>query len=139
LTDNAVAFGECNDGIDNDADTQIDTVDSNCMTSLGLSESPDRDGDGIPDASDPFPDERDNNLAQCWVDLAVSEDANAQLTTDLLASLARVTELEIALDKCLNPPTQCSDGIDNDGDGSIDLADRQCLSAEQDSEKNRNR
>jgi hypothetical protein len=40
LTDNAVAFGECNDGIDNDLDTQIDTNDSDCINSLGLSESP---------------------------------------------------------------------------------------------------
>ena len=38
--------------------------------------------------------------------------------------------------QCVNPPTQCSDGIDNDGDGRIDLADRQCRSADQDSESN---
>ena len=69
LTDNAVAFGECNDGIDNDADTQIDTDDSDCTNSLGLSESPDQDGDGIPDATDPFPADPDNVLAQCEDDL----------------------------------------------------------------------
>ena len=34
------------------------------------------------------------------------------------------------------PPTQCSDGIDNDNDGAIDLDDRQCRSADQNSEKN---
>ena len=37
------------------------------------------------------------------------------------------------------PPTQCSDGIDNDNDGWIDLEDRQCRSPDQNSEKNRNR
>ncbi len=31
-------------------------------------------------------------------------------------------------------PTQCSDGIDNDADGRIDLDDKQCKSAEQQSE-----
>jgi hypothetical protein len=51
----------------------------------------------------------------------------------------RAAELEIALDQCLNPPTQCSDGIDNDGDGFIDLEDPQCLNAGQDSEKKRKR
>ena len=30
-------------------------------------------------------------------------------------------------------------GIDNNSDGSVDLEDRQCPGAEQDSEKNRNR
>ena len=30
--------------------------------------------------------------------------------------------------------TQCSDGIDNDADGRIDLDDKQCKSAEQQSE-----
>lgn len=32
------------------------------------------------------------------------------------------------------PPTQCSDGVDNDGDGLIDLDDHQCRSAGQNSE-----
>jgi hypothetical protein len=137
--DVAIAFGECNDGVDNDGDQLTDTDDLDCRDALGITEEPDMDGDGIPDANDPFPTDPDNDQAQCEVDLAASEDANAQLTTDLLASQVRVAELEIALDQCLNPPTQCSDGIDNDGDGKIDLEDRQCLSAEQDSEKKRNR
>ena len=68
--------------------------------------------------------------------------SNAQLTAELLESEARVVELEAALDQCLNPPpppTQCSDGIDNDGDGRIDLEDRQCENSEQNSEKHPNR
>ena len=94
------------------------------------------------DLCDPFPDNPNNDLAQCELDLAATENANAQLTAELLTSQARIATLETALDQCLNPPappTQCSDGVDNDGDGSIDLEDRQCLSAGQDSEKNRNR
>ena len=34
----------------------------------------------------------------------------------------------------ISEPTQCSDGIDNDADGRIDLDDKQCKSAEQQSE-----
>ena len=42
--------------------------------------------------------------------------------------------------RSLPPPTpQCSDGIDNDGDGQIDSDDRQCRSPEQTSEKHPNR
>ena len=137
--DVAIAFGECNDDVDNDGDQLTDTDDLDCRGALGITEEPDMDGGCIPDATDPFPTDPDNDQAQCEVDLTASEDANAQLTTDLLASQVRVAELEIALDQCLNPPTQCSDGVDNDCDGSIDLADRQCLSAEQNSEKKRNR
>ena len=32
------------------------------------------------------------------------------------------------------PTTQCSDGIDNDGDGHIDLADPDCINGEDDDE-----
>ena len=39
----------------------------------------------------------------------------------------------------LPPPSQCSDGIDNDGDGWIDLEDHQCRDASQNSERHPNR
>ncbi len=127
-------------GSDSDGDGFLDGFD-NCPDDFNPGQE-DADLDQIGDACDPFPENPNNDLAQCEVDLAVRENSNAQLTRDLLASQVRVAELEIALDQCLNPPippTQCSDGIDNDDDGSIDLEDRQCLSAEQDSEKHRNR
>jgi hypothetical protein len=44
-----------------------------------------------------------------------------------------------AVRDALPPPTQCSDDIDNDGDGLIDLDDRQCKSPDQKSEKHPNR
>ena len=104
---------------DRDSDGIPDHAD-NCPDHPNLNQA-DSDLDQIGDLCDPFPDDSDNDLALCEMDL---EQALAEL------------------DVCLNPPippTQCSDGIDNDGDGSIDLEDRQCLSAEQDSEKHRNR
>jgi hypothetical protein len=127
-------------GTDSDGDGILDGFD-NCPDDFNPVQE-DADLDRVGDACDPFPSDPDNEQAQCEVDLAASENANAQLTTDLLASQVSVAELEVALDQCLNPPTpptECSDGIDNDGDGRIDLEDRQCLSAEQDSEKSRKR
>ena len=40
-----------------------------------------------------------------------------------------------AVRDALPPPTQCSDGVDNDDDGWIDLEDHQCRDASQNSEK----
>ncbi len=130
---------ECRDGIDNDGDGLIDFLeDPGCEDSADPTEFADSPLDIC--STDLLSCEDDLLITES--DLGICEDANAQLTTDLFASQVRVAELEIALDQCLNPPippTQCSDGIDNDGDGSIDLEDRQCLNADQDSEKNRNR
>jgi hypothetical protein len=106
-------------GSDFDGDGILDGFD-NCPDDFNPGQE-DADLDQIGDLCDPFPDDPDNDLAQCEVDL---EQTLAEL------------------DLCLNPPippTQCSDGIDNDGDGEIDLEDRQCLSADQDSEKHRKR
>jgi hypothetical protein len=103
-------------GTDSDGDGILDGFD-NCPDDVNPNQE-DADRDQVGDACDPFPDDPDNDLAECEVNL---DQALAEL------------------DVCLNPPTQCSDGIDNDGDGKIDLEDRQCLSAEQDSEKSKKR
>ena len=70
------------------------------------------DGDLFGDVCDPFPDDPNNELAQCEMDL---------------------TQAVADLDICLRP--QCSDGIDNDGDGRIDWPDdKQCKSPNEGSE-----
>jgi hypothetical protein len=63
FSDLAVALGECNDAFDNDGDQLIDTDDPDCPNSLGFSEEPDLDEDGIPDAVDPFPSDPENEKA----------------------------------------------------------------------------
>ena len=106
-------------GSDSDGDGILDGFD-NCPIEFNPAQA-DSDFDRVGDACDPFPDDPDNDQAQCEADFA-----------EALADL----------DECRNPPTpttQCSDGIDNDGDGSIDLEDRQCKNPEQDSEKHPNR
>lgn len=111
----------CNDSEDMDDDDWADNLD-NCPDIVN--DQTDSDGDGLGDACDPFPNDPNNELAQCEMDLA-----------DALEEL----------DMCQNPPPppmpdpECSDGIDNDGDGAIDLEDRQCRSADQVSEKHPNR
>ncbi len=111
--------------------TAVADVADNCPDDANANQD-DSDLDLIGDVCDPFPFDRDNEQAQC------EEDLDIVLTE---------------LDECRNPPTptptaspvptplpQCSDGIDNDGDGRIDWPDdRQCKSAGENSESRPNR
>ncbi|MFC1723580.1 PKD domain-containing protein [Nanoarchaeota archaeon] len=103
LTSSGAAVTECNDGLDNDGDGDIDLADPDCnnnpmddsessSTTPECSDGLDNDGDGFTDfGSDP----------DCQ---SPSDDEDVW-----------------------NPGnTECSDGLDNDGDGDIDLADPDC-------------
>jgi hypothetical protein len=75
------------------------------------------------------------------VGYSVYDDANriAITTVSLGASSAQVS-IQFNSDPPPPPPPpppQCSDGIDNDGDGKIDLADKQCRDAADNDEKHR--
>jgi hypothetical protein len=86
-------------GADSDGDGILDGFD-NCPDDLNPVQE-DADLDRIGDACDPFPSDRDNEKAQLQSDLAA----------------------------CLNASTECTDGIDNDGDGTVDYpADPDCIS-----------
>ena len=63
---------------------------------------------------------------------AVHMDAGLTRLRDKVS--AALNEYAWAVRDAPPPPTQCSDGVDNDGDGRIDLDDRQCKSSDQDSE-----
>ncbi len=96
---------------DFDGDEYADGLD-NCPETPNPGQQ-DMDGDLIGDVCDPFANNPNNELAQCDEDLTQA-----------------IANLEI----CLTP--QCSDGLDNDGDGRIDWpADKQCKSPDEDSER----
>jgi len=98
---------------DSDTDGFPDDAD-NCPEVANPGQE-DRDLDLIGDVCDPFPDDRDNEKAQCKADLE---------------------QALIDLEECLNgscTPThskekgpRCMDGIDNDCDGVIDSEDPDC-------------
>ena len=93
------------DGIPDDAD--------NCPNDPNPNQE-DADLDLIGDICDPFPDDRDNEKAQCAADLE---------------------QALIDLEECLNACTpthskekgpRCTDGLDNDCDGMMDSEDPDC-------------
>ena len=97
---------------DSDSDGFPDDAD-NCPDDANPGQE-DRDLDLIGDVCDPFPDDRDNEKAQCAADLA---------------------QALIDLEECLNvcTPThnkekgpRCTDGLDNDCDGMMDSEDPDC-------------
>lgn len=100
---------DCADGLDNDADGQIDMADGGCATADDTLEAPnpacsdgiDNDGDGLTDyPADPgCRDIRDTG------------------------------EFNSPPPPPPPPAAQCADGIDNDADGLVDLADPGCTDA----------
>jgi hypothetical protein len=143
------ALGTCtlsNEPLGSAADVDQDGVPDiadNCPDDPNPDQA-DTDLDLIGDLCDPFPDDRDNEKAQCFADLSTAQNEIAQLQGDLAAAQSQIVQLQgdlaqcqSDLAECRTPPLpECSDGVDNDGDGRIDFpSDRQCKSANDTSEK----
>ena len=90
----------CDDGIDNDGDSLIDSADPDCA---GPPPPPDADSDGVLDSIDNC----DN------VPNPGQEDADADGIGDVC-------------DDTPNPPEICQNGIDDDNDGLTDIDDPDC-------------
>jgi len=115
----------CVDGVDNDADGYVDRNDPECQGDGRVDEDPidgiDNDGDGRID--------EDGNLANCLthgftaVTCPFNQDHDAQVDEDGPNDDMDGTGREDGLAGADN----CSDGIDNDGDGKVDGFDPQCL------------
>jgi uncharacterized repeat protein (TIGR01451 family) len=121
---------QCSDGIDNDGDGLIDSADPGCHTD-GNASNPnsydpsrndesvfvpqckdglDNDHDGLVDSADPG----------CHTDFNANNPASYNPNGNDESAHAAPTE------SAENTLALCSDGIDNDGNGLIDLADPAC-------------
>ncbi len=123
------------DGVPDDAD--------NCPD-VSNADQADRDIDGVGDACDPFPNDRDNEQAQCEADLAACQTGAlsqclsdlAQATTslgqcaaDLTATTATLAATLATMATITNDLAQCradlvAENADADGDGAPDVFDR---------------
>jgi LPXTG-motif cell wall-anchored protein len=120
---------QCSDGIDNDGDGLIDAADPDCHSDGNAnnpgsyvpsdnseaggpqcSDGKDNDGDGLVDAADPG----------CHTDGNANNAASYDATDD--------SEANGVTKGSSSGKPQCSDGIDNDGDGLVDAADPGCHS-----------
>lgn len=90
----------CDDGVDNDGDTLVDTADPDCA---GPPPPLDTDADGVRDSIDNCDD----------VPNPGQEDAD----TDGIGDVC---------DDTPNPPEICNNGIDDDNDGLTDIDDPEC-------------
>ena len=97
---------------DNDEDDVPDIAD-NCPCDHNPNQE-DRDLDLIGDVCDPFPDDRDNEKAQCAADLAQA-----------LADLEECQNTCTPTHKKEKGP-RCTDGLNNDCDGMMDGEDPDC-------------
>jgi hypothetical protein len=145
----------CGDGLDNDGDGLRDVDDSDCeglndgdAESQSLDpdwdgipyvfdncrnaynpEQGDTDGDTIGDACDPFPDDPDNEFAQCRVDLGDLQSNLDACQGDLALTLFELSETQATLVECRSELATCEDNLaaalaDSDGDGLLDLVDQ---------------
>jgi glutamine amidotransferase-like uncharacterized protein len=114
----------CDDGIDNDGDGLVDLADPGCDSVQDNSELGDNEcDDGIDNDGDGSVDTADSGC------LSVSGEDESNCGDGVCEG--GETPLTCSAD-C--PLTQCNDGIDNDADDLIDLADPGCSSSMDDDE-----
>jgi len=135
----------CDDGIDNDGDTYIDwPADPGC-TSIYLSDSTERDGDGLGAVKGYICDDGIDNDGDTFTDYLNDPDCadifdleEPAGTTNLCGNTADDdgdTLADMSDPACSingyderDPSLVCDDGIDNDGDGYVDSFDPGCAS-----------
>ena len=116
--------GTCSDGLDNDCDGLTDGVDPNCQVPVETEcfDGADNDGDGTADCGD----SDCNGATNGWCD-----SGQPGLCSDGTRTCSAGTEICVAVNNPQpeGPPGDetCSDGLDNDCDGSTDYGDIDCF------------
>ncbi len=115
------AFETCGDGIDNDADGSTDAADPGC--------APDNDYDGVADAQDNCPmywnPEQADNDSDGLGDACEDNDGDGFFDGDETAWGSDPADPSSTPEGGINYDA-CTDGIDNDRDGTLDGDDEGC-------------
>jgi hypothetical protein len=121
-TENTPGTGRCVDGIDNDCDGLVDIADSGCQSSE-LCDGIDNDGDGLVD------EDFANLEDPCKNGIGACEKSGVFVcSADHLGTVCNAVPAAAGVEGPIG--ATCSDGIDNDCDGTTDLADSNCSSAD---------
>ncbi len=113
---------DCADGIDNDADGQLDCADIDCLGSAACPEL--SCGDGVDNDADGF---IDCNDVDCFGTPACLPELNCVdgIDNDNDGAIDCADEDCDSVPVC-GPEANCEDAIDNDGDGFVDCDDTDC-------------
>ncbi len=150
-TDETIAAGNCNDGLDNDCDGLTDIADAGCVPPLVETEcfdGIDNDTDGAIDCADSDCDGVVGPATDCGVGACASTGnrvCQGGVEVDTCTPGAPGTEVctggidedcdgfvdcadtaDCAADPACQGETLCFDGMDNDGNGLTDCADPNC-------------
>ena len=116
---------DCTDGVDNDGDGYIDCEDAECLSDDACelvedcTDSIDNDGDGLVDCDDPDCEESDD----CVIEPEQTVPTESMMMVMVILTVLILTVLEMQPVLKLD----CADGADNDGDGTIDCDDADCI------------
>ncbi len=145
---------QCDDGMDNDGNSDIDCLDPQCVINgtcdpthdseaTQCNDKSDNDNDGFTDCDDPAcldetgtcDHDRDDEADDPECNDGIDNDKDGKIDAKDSGCLDDNGNWDPADDSELNTTPECNDGKDNDGDGLTDFPDDPgCSSADDDSE-----